>query len=711
MRITNKMMTGNSMANINNNKEYMDKLNNQMATQKKLTRPSDDPIVAIRALRLRSSLSEVTQYYGANVPDAQAWVSVTESAIESTKEMISGMKALCDQGANGTNTVSERENIYQSLEAYKKQIYANGNATHAGRSVFTGYRTGEALTFKEETTADYRGIWDSFNASDVARNSYIEGSLSMTDINNLNVTDNDNNETTIKEDRVNRIRLSYDNINTKIKNTPYGLQGDEVGSISGWGTTKEWSMYVEGGRLTSDGTGFSANIVVGGTTTTLKLDPRCNKALTWQPDPVGTPPVTEMGLDIVTGKVYATRESDKTTLVYRNALEQPASIDQDKIKNDPIDGLQSFEIEYGGRTYSVTKDIHGRFVGKDKSNPSKEIMVTQNNDKSFTISVGDQNSYRSSTNFNVFNVSANGRTVTSYYAEHNLEVTITTSDAAVTTDGKTAYQYLALGADNKNADAAAKNKIYLLADTGELVFGSDVESTLSGLKDIPGVDTISVKYDKSSFEAGDLRPEHYFDCRQIDDSHIAVPIYSMNYDDHRQAINYEVGTNQTIQINTNAEDVFDTQITRVIDDILTAITGYNNAEEKVNRLTQMQEDASSYTPAQMENIGKLLDAANKELDIAKNKLQKTYETSITEYGNFFNQANLAQTTCGTVENRLTLISNRLASEKTTTTTLASDNENIDITEVAVEVSQAELVYNAALMATGKIAQHTLVDYI
>ena len=65
MRITNKMMSGNSLANINTNKEYLDKLNNQMATEKKITRPSDDPIVAIRALRLRSNLSEITQYYGA----------------------------------------------------------------------------------------------------------------------------------------------------------------------------------------------------------------------------------------------------------------------------------------------------------------------------------------------------------------------------------------------------------------------------------------------------------------------------------------------------------------------------------------------------------------------------------------------------------------------------------------------------------------------
>ena len=61
MRITNKMMSGNSLSNINTNKEYLDKLNNQMATEKKITRPSDDPIIAIRALRLRSNLSELTQ--------------------------------------------------------------------------------------------------------------------------------------------------------------------------------------------------------------------------------------------------------------------------------------------------------------------------------------------------------------------------------------------------------------------------------------------------------------------------------------------------------------------------------------------------------------------------------------------------------------------------------------------------------------------------
>ena len=72
MRVTTKVIQGNSIANINTNKVYQDKLNNQMATEKKIVRPSDDPVVAIRALRLRTNVSQVTQYYEKNVSDAES---------------------------------------------------------------------------------------------------------------------------------------------------------------------------------------------------------------------------------------------------------------------------------------------------------------------------------------------------------------------------------------------------------------------------------------------------------------------------------------------------------------------------------------------------------------------------------------------------------------------------------------------------------------
>ena len=70
MRVTNNMIMSNTKININGNKTNVNTLNNQMTSQKKISRPSDDPVIAIRALRLRSSLSQINQYYEKNIPDA-----------------------------------------------------------------------------------------------------------------------------------------------------------------------------------------------------------------------------------------------------------------------------------------------------------------------------------------------------------------------------------------------------------------------------------------------------------------------------------------------------------------------------------------------------------------------------------------------------------------------------------------------------------------
>ena len=77
MRITNQMMINSSMANIQVNKKQVNTLDTQLSTQKKINKPSEDPIIAIRALRLRASLNEVTQYLKKNIPDAQQWLSTT----------------------------------------------------------------------------------------------------------------------------------------------------------------------------------------------------------------------------------------------------------------------------------------------------------------------------------------------------------------------------------------------------------------------------------------------------------------------------------------------------------------------------------------------------------------------------------------------------------------------------------------------------------
>ncbi len=147
MRITNKMMTNNMLHNINTNKNNMTNLENKYASGMAIQKPSDDPIVAVRALKLRTNLSELNQYYEKNIPDAMSWMDVTESALRTTSELITQIHTYCDQGANDPLAVSERDSIAKNLVALKEQIYSEGNSNYAGRFVFTGYKTSTPLVF------------------------------------------------------------------------------------------------------------------------------------------------------------------------------------------------------------------------------------------------------------------------------------------------------------------------------------------------------------------------------------------------------------------------------------------------------------------------------------------------------------------------------------------------------------------------------------
>ena len=121
MRITNSMMLNTNKSNINANKLTMDTLSTQLATQKKIQKPSEDPIVAIRSLRLRKSVSELEQYYEKNIEDAQSWLEVTESSIKNMSSILQSMYYDCTKGANGDLSSKERSAILEDLDARSEE--------------------------------------------------------------------------------------------------------------------------------------------------------------------------------------------------------------------------------------------------------------------------------------------------------------------------------------------------------------------------------------------------------------------------------------------------------------------------------------------------------------------------------------------------------------------------------------------------------------
>lgn len=211
-------MTANTKANINTNKVNADKLNTMTASGQKITRPSDDPVVAIRAMRLNTSLTELEQYYGKNIPDADAWFTDTETALTQTDDVLSSIREKLNQASSQENVTSNVKDILEELKQLKDQVYAIGNADSAGRTVFTGYRTGEMLTFMEQDTINYE-ITETFTKDDLETFKYVKGTASINDSGQAVIgttvydgTTKIYNEEKVEEVTAYRIRLSYDNL-------------------------------------------------------------------------------------------------------------------------------------------------------------------------------------------------------------------------------------------------------------------------------------------------------------------------------------------------------------------------------------------------------------------------------------------------------------------------------------------------------------------
>jgi flagellar hook-associated protein 3 len=210
MRITNKMMTNNMMGNINKNKLNMNDLEEQYSSGKKIQKPSDDPIVTVRALKLRTNLSELSQYYEKNIPDAQSWMETTEGALTNINDILGKINTYCVQGSTDTLTAKERSSIAENLQQLKGQINQEGDTNYAGRYVFTGYKTDSSLIFTDDMDNLTYNITQDFKGNQIQTVNKVDGSYELEDINDA-TKDFSQAPTT---NQIYRIKLAYNGLST-----------------------------------------------------------------------------------------------------------------------------------------------------------------------------------------------------------------------------------------------------------------------------------------------------------------------------------------------------------------------------------------------------------------------------------------------------------------------------------------------------------------
>jgi flagellar hook-associated protein 3 FlgL len=143
MRVTDKMNTNQSLGNIQKNRADMVTYQNQAATQKRINKPSDDPLGAARVLESRMQIKGIEQYKR-NILSAKEFVEFSEQSLGQVTELLIRAKELAiDQADDAGNGEESRRIVATEVRQLYEQLVSVANRTYGDRFLFGGYKSTE----------------------------------------------------------------------------------------------------------------------------------------------------------------------------------------------------------------------------------------------------------------------------------------------------------------------------------------------------------------------------------------------------------------------------------------------------------------------------------------------------------------------------------------------------------------------------------------
>ena len=264
---------------------------------------------------------------------------------------------------------------------------------------------------------------------------------------------------------------------------------------------------------------------------------------------------------------------------------------------------------------------------------------------------------------------------------------------------------------------ANKNKISYIAETGELVFGDAIAERF---KHLPADTELRVTYDKSEWKKGDLDPVHYFYTEREGKTASGkdkILVFNDNFLDDpskngKQIIEYDVGNNQSLQVNTTADEAFSHALGRDVEEVISMLEEYGRYQSSLAEVEKLinsekydgDEELKSQLTRQKELLG---EAMTRVLD----KINKRCDELAKDCDGYFAETQLAGTDCGARLARLRLVQNRLEMQQTNFGELVSENEDADYTDLVIQMKSIEMTYQAALSSISYTMQTSLLDFI
>lgn len=143
MRISTSQIYDQSIGNISNSlTDYMNVTNN-VASQKKLNAPSDDPAGMGNVVNLRSYDQTLESYYN-NSKYAESLLGTADGLLSEASEIMISAKEQVEQGSTGTYTDEQQQAMAVNMMGYQDSLLAIANSEMGNDYLFSGESTDTA---------------------------------------------------------------------------------------------------------------------------------------------------------------------------------------------------------------------------------------------------------------------------------------------------------------------------------------------------------------------------------------------------------------------------------------------------------------------------------------------------------------------------------------------------------------------------------------
>lgn len=139
MRITNKMLSNNFLADMTTNLKNLKTLQKQMTTGKEISKPSDNPFKVARAMQLHTDI-DTNKQYNEDIKDTINWLDTTDTALNQVGDVVQRIRELLISSGNAGYSQNERNANKDEINEKIGELGQILNTTFDGKYIFGGTR-------------------------------------------------------------------------------------------------------------------------------------------------------------------------------------------------------------------------------------------------------------------------------------------------------------------------------------------------------------------------------------------------------------------------------------------------------------------------------------------------------------------------------------------------------------------------------------------